>query len=135
LFLAWAALAVLTSSCGKGGRKEVYPVRGQVFDGNGKPAVNALVIFHPADGDDKDTNKPRATVDEKGAFTLTTYENGDGAPEGEYVVTVEWRPRKKSPFDREGDDVFGGRYSNPKTSTLRARVQKEPTELKPFKLD
>jgi hypothetical protein len=131
-FLALAGV-VLLSGCGQGGRKPVYPARGQVFDGNNKPAAGALVIFHPV-GDD-DPNKPRGYVDDKGNFTLTTYEEGDGAPEGEYVVTVEWRPKKKTPYDPEPPDKLQGRYANRKTSRLRATVEKrQQNEIKPLRV-
>jgi hypothetical protein len=134
LFLACTGLTLAACACGKG-QKEVHPVEGQVLDANDQPAAGALVIFHPVKADDPDLNKPRAYVDDKGHFSLTTYEKEDGAAEGDYVVTVEWRPRKKTPFDKAGKDQLEGRYSNPKTSSLRATVDKGPTTLKPFKVE
>jgi hypothetical protein len=123
------------SSCGKGGRKPVYPVRGKVLDRNNKPAAGALIVFHPVNAGPDDLDKPRAYVDDNGAYSLTTYEQGDGAPEGEYVITIEWRPKKKTPYDREPEDMLQGRYSKPKTSKLRARVEKqEMNDLKAFHL-
>jgi hypothetical protein len=110
-------------------------VEGQVLDAEDKPAAGALVIFHPVKADDQDLNKPRGYVDDNGRFSLTTYEKDDGAPEGDYIVTIEWRARKTSPFDKEGGDQLAGRYSNPKTSTLRATVDKGSTNLKPIKVE
>jgi hypothetical protein len=133
--LACASLALLTCSCGKNGRQEVYPIEGQVFGANDLPAAGALVIFHPVEPLQGDVDKPRGYVDDNGSFTLTTYEKDDGAPAGEYIVTVEWRPKKTNPFEKEKGDRLQGRYSNAKTSPLRATVQKEPTKLKPFKLE
>src|SRR5262249_32068836 len=101
------ALLLLTSGCGNG-QKEVYPVEGQVLDAEDKPAAGALVIFHPVKADDQDLNKPRGYVDDNGRFSLTTYEKDDGAPEGDYIVTIEWCARKTSPFDKEGKDQLAG---------------------------
>jgi hypothetical protein len=128
---ACALLALLLSSCGKG-RKALYPVTGRVLDGDNQPATGALVIFHPVGADDQDPNKPRAYVDDQGSYTLTTYEKDDGAPAGKYVVTVEWRPKKQQPFGPAPEDRLRGRYSNPKTSKLRAEVKEGPTQLEPF---
>jgi hypothetical protein len=128
--LACAALAL--AGCGQGGRKPVHTVTGKVLDGNKKPAAGATLLFHPVKPDPGDPAKPVGLTDEQGIFRLTTYEKGDGAPEGEYVVTVEWRPPKKTPFDPEPADRLAGRYANPKTSRLRARVEKQATELPPF---
>jgi hypothetical protein len=125
-WLVAAGAAVLLSSCGQGGgRKPVYPVRGRVVAGD-KPAVGALVIFHPVGAGDAELVKPVGYVGEDGWFSLTTYEEGDGAPEGEYVATVEWRPRSANPFDanKQGADRLKGRYNDPRTSKLRFKVEK-----------
>jgi hypothetical protein len=123
-----AALALLPSC--SDGRKAVYPTQGQVLDAKNKPAVGALVILHPKDGE-ADPNKPRGYVEEDGSFHLTTYREHDGAPEGEYIVTVEWRTPRKTPFDPEGDDRLQGRYSNPKTSKLSVKVEKGAENVLP----
>ena len=127
LLLILASIVPVLCSCGKAGRKPVYPVHGQVFDANNRPATGALVIFHPVQMSDPRPLKPLAYVDEKGSFALTTYENGDGAPEGEYVVTIEWRPKTTNPFaaNKEGEDRLHGRYRDPKTSKLRFKIEKQ----------
>jgi hypothetical protein len=124
-WLAVLILALLASSCA-GGRKPVFPVRGQILDAGKKPAVGALVIFHPVPADLKDPTKPVGRVREDGTFSLTTYKEGDGAPQGEYVITITWTPPKKSPFDAEGKDQLTGRYANPERSSLRFTVEKKP---------
>jgi hypothetical protein len=118
-------LAMLASSCGNG-RKPVFPVHGQVLDAKQKPAVGALVIFHPVNADPKDPLKPLGKVDENGRFTLTTYREGDGAPTGEYVITITWPTPKKTPFDPEGGDQPRGRYANPERSSHRFTVENKP---------
>src|SRR5262245_33897119 len=111
------------AGCGSG-RRAVHPVRGQVFAGKDKkPATGAMVMFHPVRPDDGPVYKPNGYVDGQGRFTLTTYEEGDGAPAGEYVVTLEWLPPRKSAFAPEGSDRLKGAYRDPKTSNLRFAVQ------------
>jgi hypothetical protein len=135
VFLLVAAALVSLPACGKGGRKPVYPVHGKVLDGSNKPAVGALVVFHPVNATDDDPNKPRGYVEEDGSFALTTYDKGDGAPEGEYVATVEWRPPRKTPFEPDPGDKLNGRYSDPKKSPHRFKVEKGAgNELPPIKV-
>jgi hypothetical protein len=130
--LAVAALALLGPSCGKGGRKPVFPVEGRVLVGK-QPAAGALVIFHPVE-DDGDPNKPRARAGEDGTFSLTTYAEGDGAPAGEYVVTVEWPAPRKTPFEPEGRDRLAGRFRDPRVSKIRFAVEQGPNRLPPIEL-
>lgn len=134
VFFIPAGLSVLLASC-SGGRQAVYPVDGKVFDSNDQPATGALVVLHPVNASGDVPTKPVGHVDDKGSFSLTTYANGDGAPEGTYVVTIEWRPAKTNPFQRAGTDRLGGKYSNPKSSPLRVEITKGGNHLKPFKLE
>ena len=135
LFLV-AGVALCLPSCGSG-RKAVYQVHGQVFAKNGQPAADAFVVFHPVDAADGDAHIPSAYVNEDGSFSLTTYTQGDGAPVGEYIVTIEWRPRVKSAFDpnRHGRDKLEGRYSNVAKSKLRFTIEKKSSDLPPIQLD
>jgi hypothetical protein len=78
---------------------------------------------------------PRATVGPDGRFTLTTYEKQDGAPEGDYVLTIQWY----KPV-RQGNDVVGGpnvipvKYGVAKTSDLSVRIAAGENQLKPIQL-
>jgi glycine/D-amino acid oxidase-like deaminating enzyme len=120
-------------SCARTSHRPVYPVRGQVFV-QGKPAVQARVTLHPVDP--TDTARPSAVVEEDGSFRFSTYLAFDGAPAGEYVVTVEWpsAARKQDELNA-GLDLLQGRYSDPKKSPLRVRVREEQNELEPFRLN
>lgn len=117
-------LAFFITSCSGKSRKPVFPVHGQVFDKDNKPAFGALVIFHPVDNSDPNSVKPLARVDEKGNFTLTTYEKNDGGPEGEYAITIQWRQPAANPFsgEKESSDRLKGRYNDPKTSALKFKI-------------
>jgi hypothetical protein len=125
--------AVLATGCGGKGRKPVFPVKGTVVDASNKPAANALLVFHPADP--KTSPRAVATTDSSGAFTLTTYDQGDGAAADEYTVTIQWPTPKKTPLGAEGPDRLKGRLSNPATSTIRFTVeQKSQNEVPRIKL-
>ncbi len=60
-------------------RLPVYPVRGEVFY-QGKPAEGAQVLLLPANDSDLQVPRPHGQVGQDGAFVLTTYRAGDGAP-------------------------------------------------------
>jgi hypothetical protein len=138
LCFVYCATALLLSACASDGRKPVYPTHGQVFDKQHQPAVGALVVFHPAAADDADLNKPRAYVEEDGSFALTTYTQGDGAPEGEYIVTVVWPAAGASPFgpNKQGADRLKGRYASAKDSKLHFKVEKQAENvLQPIQLE
>ena len=62
----------------------------------GKPAEGVQVFFHPLDASQRGI--PRGVTDAEGRFQLRTYHDGDGAPAGEYTVTVYWpaRPIRRS---------------------------------------
>jgi hypothetical protein len=63
-------------------------------------------------------------VDDKGEFVLTTYKNADGAPAGDYVVTITRPATKRTPLDRDGGDLLRGRYGDPANSKITFTVQK-----------
>jgi hypothetical protein len=131
--LTVAALAALCCSSCQGG-KRFYPVRGTVL-ANGKPAYGVLIALHPEDDTGPKALRPSATVRPDGSFEMKTYLHAeqvvkDGAQAGKYVVTCVWWPLDRSGYGGENlPDKLKGRYSNPKTSTLRAEVPEGPTEL------
>jgi hypothetical protein len=110
---------------GCSGRKTVYPVRGKVLNADGKPAVGAMVVFHAIGADKPDPNKPVGRVNEEGEFHVTTYKEGDGAPAGEYGVTIVWIPPKKTPLDPEGSDLLRGSYNDPANPKVKFTVEKK----------
>jgi hypothetical protein len=125
---------LLALGCSGGGSKAVYPVQGQAFKGS-QPLVGAIIALHPLGGEDKeDRTRPNGTVADDGSFQLTTYRPNDGAPEGEYAVTVIWldKPRgseligggesRGTPADR-----LKGAYATPATTKLRATVKSGST--------
>jgi hypothetical protein len=129
-----AAAAALSGGCGDPARTPVYPVHGRVTAG-GKAVNKATVMFASADGADR-TLQPNTTTDADGRYALTTYKTDDGAPAGEYVVTVIWPgpprgPKKpldpsENPEDAPFADRLKGKYWPAQKSPLRATVKPEP---------
>ena len=141
----WAAgafcAAALLAGCGKKepGEKPVFPVSGAVFV-DGKPAKGAVVMFHPLPITPGrfDIVRSRGTVKDDGTFKLSTYKNDDGAPEGEYAVTVYWPGKKTGKADEDGTDLppdqLGLRFNDPAKTTLKAHVKAPETKLDPFQI-
>jgi hypothetical protein len=126
-------LALAAAGCGDG-RKRCYPVRGEIYI-DGKPALDALITLFPVDEADPNPVRPVGRAEESGAYVLSSYVSGDGAPAGEYIVIFEWRERSgllKNNFD--GRDRLGGKYANPKTSQYRVTIEKRPNDLPRYEL-
>jgi hypothetical protein len=102
---------------------------------NSQPAQGAVVILRPkaATGGTAEwpSGFPRATVEGDGSFTVGTYESADGAPEGEYVILVQW-PTAAAEMEEEtteSEDRLQGRYLDPEKSELAATIKPEPNDL------
>jgi hypothetical protein len=139
LRLTLAVVLVALASCSGRKTPKVYPVKGKILV-NGQPVKDCQVAFHRTSGGDP-ASQAMATglTDENGEFQLTSYYANDGAAEGEYVVTIEWRERSgltKSDFD--GPDQLGGAYAKAeKNKGLKGfvvQVGRQPLELPPFEL-
>jgi hypothetical protein len=146
LAAALLVAAMAASGCSKRPERPRVPTteaRGQVLL-DGKPLAGALVILHPqgvdkvtVDGAKEPVPDPsaRGVSQADGRFTLSTYDTGDGAAEGEYAVTVVHRPAKKTGESFEpGPNVLPPRYASAKTSGLRATIADGENELPPFAL-
>lgn len=116
-----AIISLLAATgCGKDdGRLPTYKAAGQVV-WNGQPLAHALVMLHP---EDPSLVPVQARTDETGAFTLTTYETGDGAPKGNFKVTVSYYPLVKNGNSYEpGPQVIPPKYADPKATELRVSI-------------
>jgi 5-hydroxyisourate hydrolase-like protein (transthyretin family) len=131
-----AVLAVCSAGCSKDGDIAVHPVHGQVLL-DGKPLAQAIVTFHAQAGSAHKLS-PSAQTDAEGRFELTSFQTGDGAPEGTYAVTLTCfraaAGRKVSEGDESARNVVPVRYANPATSKLTAVVKPGENELEPFKV-
>lgn len=111
------------------GRRPTYPVKGKVLF-EGTPAANAQVAFHYIDPATKKTARlADAFVEADGTFVLTTYNAYDGAPAGDYVVTVVQRQPWADAQGRPGKDLLPERYGKPETTDLRATIANKPNDL------
>jgi hypothetical protein len=135
--LAMLLVALGLSACSGGTvpLKPVYPVSGKVFYRQ-QPAPGAVVTFAPAkDPDAKEwpTGYPHAEVQADGSFKVATYGTDDGAPAGEYTVTIVWIAGER---DREYDK-FKGRYANQQKSKFKVEVKADAggTVVPSYQLD
>ncbi|MHC2070665.1 hypothetical protein ACYFX5_24600 [Bremerella sp. T1] len=90
-----------------------FPVSGTVSY-NGEAPVGAYVILNPLplENTQWDTLIPRGRVEEDGTFQVQSYEKNDGAPPGEYAVTMVWTgfpDRNVKP----GRDRWRGKFNKP----------------------
>jgi hypothetical protein len=133
--LAAVALVLLPLSCGPK-RPPLFPVNGQVSF-KGKPTPGALVVFNLVDNKDPRAPRPSGYVQADGSFSLRTYPGTEGAPEGEYTVSIVWTDPKDIP-DRSTSEVpnkLPAIYANPRTSKLHAKVQPGADNRPTFRLE
>jgi hypothetical protein len=136
------ALLLGAAGCG-GGKPPTLPVTGKVVFNQTEPAAGALVVFHPSDPEleKRIGGKPFARVGEDGTFTLTTYAQDDGAPAGDYGVTVDYRAParevKLSISDGGGSGALKvkEKYANPQSPVLRATVKQGEPNTFTFDVD
>jgi hypothetical protein len=132
-------LALVAAGCRRSDRSKdwlpVHPTSGTVTV-KGKPAEGAKIIFHPLNPADGKTVYPFARVGADGAFRLTTYASNDGAPAGEYAVTIVWPAPPENPDDEPfgGPDQLKGAYANPKKPLLKATVKEGDNPLPSFEI-
>jgi hypothetical protein len=131
LTLVWVGWMVGCSR--KSGEFELHSVTGQVVWA-GKPLIGAEVTLHPIKA--TPTEILKATSEEEGRFTLKTNHTKEGAPEGEYAVTVHlWSVnRGKGETDSQIVNRLPVKYSNPQTTPFHISVRPGSNELKPFEL-
>ncbi len=131
LIIVSACISCVLMGCSKGEQRlPTHQVVGKVLrKGAGLP--NATVVFHAKDSA-KGFFKPRATTNANGEFVLTTYESGDGAPAGEYEVTLEqWiflNPEVGA------TNRLPNKLGVPSTSGLKATVAKTANSIPAFEL-
>ena len=138
------AFSLSLAGCGSDrGQLEPQPVVGQVII-NGEPAAGCIVAFIPSDPQRKAQFRSGGITDENGFFQLTTFETDDGAPVGDYGVTLRWEasdwPGKEEemqldPVQPVGPDRLQGKFASPEKSQLTVTVVEGENKLEPFRLD
>lgn len=125
--------AVLVAGCsGNSGpaRKTTFKVTG-TLEVNGQPPMSPMQIeCHNAAGmDTKMPSVSQAISEPEGTFEISTYEKGDGIPAGEYTLTVTWRVFNTMSMMYSGEDRLGGKYADPKTSTIKFTIKDQAVDL------
>ena len=124
------------AGCGQGGpdRIPVFKTAGRITFNN-QPAGGAFLVLHPKDAATPNAPRPTAHVKADGTFEPTTFDSADGAPAGEYVLTVEWR---KLVNDRgewaPGPNLLPARYSDPARSDVVVKIAAGQNDLPPIAL-
>ena len=126
--LAW--IVVAAAGCDQG--PSLYPVRGHLIIG-GQLAGNASIALHWRSKGGQPVAPggipylPVAVTGPDGSFSVMTLRQNDGAPPGEYAVTLHW-PDASVPFDEcecpdpKLHDRLRGLYSDPTTSPLTVKI-------------
>ena len=129
-------LMLIAIGCGQPqepGPRVVYPARGTATF-RGRPIPDATVRLHPIapPSDGKPVFVPRGRVGENGEFVVTTYRPGDGAPAGEYGISLSWQGSLKG-IDEELEDRLPERlprkYTSPRSSGLKVVITKGDNQL------
>jgi hypothetical protein len=131
--LAALGICLLAASCGPklpGNVKPTFPVKGELLV-DGKAVADVAIACENVQG--VDTTNPTmssARTAADGKFAFSTYKEGDGLPEGEYVLTFTWREYSNVKHNFVGPDKLKGRYKDPKESKVRVKVEKgKPADL------
>ncbi|MFO0880571.1 MAG: metallophosphoesterase [Gemmataceae bacterium] len=107
--------------------RPTHPVTVQVVL-KGQPVAGAYVVFS---GAGKEPRQPRADgyTSSDGTTKLSTYKAFDGAPVGEYIVTVEQRKPLFLPDGKRGPNQLPAAYAEGKTSPLKAEIKSGSNKL------
>lgn len=130
--VALALLCVtLVSGCGPSEKRvPVTPVSGKVSF-NGEAPVGATILLHSSSSDERDY-VPTATVAQDGTFKVTTYDEADGAPVGEYVATITWP--KVTAEGARGPNVLPKKYEKKETSPIKLSVKDGGNQIPPIEI-
>ena len=111
-------LAFTTVGCGNKhpNEKQVFKIKG-IVTVDGKPVSDIQVALHDKAGpDNKKPTYPQGFTDAEGKIRISTYEEGDGAPGGEYNVTFAWQEFNLMTRSYGGPDKLNKKYADPKTT-------------------
>ena len=131
LFLSGIVI-VLAAGCARVADVPVYPVQAQVLL-NGDPLAEAGVVFHPLDQSQRSLS---AYSNAQGEIRLTTRQPNDGAPAGDYEITVEFRElvSEGDELVRNGPNLLPARYSHTATANLRCTIRPGLNQLESWRL-
>jgi len=131
--LKLAALCTCLVGCSGPKGPVCAPVKGAVTRG-GKPLAEAMVVLHRVGGDVEGHQKPMAYTDTSGNFILTTFKHNDGAPPGDYAITVELRALQTigEETTRTGPNTLPPKYAKPESSGIKYTVVDGDNQIPPI---
>jgi hypothetical protein len=117
-------------------RHEVFPVEGSVI-WKGKPLAEARIEFFPNGWKLKPfSGAPIAKTGPDGRFRVSSYNDGDGAPAGKYILTVVCQDpeakKQKKMFSTA--NILPKQYADPKTSGLEVEIGEGANVIPPLDL-
>ena len=126
------------AGCGSGGSAiPQFKVHGKVLS-HGEPAVGAIVVLHPVNKTGAASPyPPRGVVEKVGAFVVGSRTTNDGAPEGDYAVTIIW-PEDQDPkkqFDNTPPDRLKNRYNDATHAKWNIHVAAGTNTLEAFTVE
>lgn len=116
----------------------VFPVSGKVTLVGGEIPAGARLVFHAVNPSDplQAGVAPTAIVAQDGTYKVGSYEKEDGAPAGEYKVTITWEKLIETPEEvYNGPNVLPVDYSKEATTPVTVTVQSGPTEVPPIAIE
>jgi hypothetical protein len=112
-------------------RKQTSTVSGTISVDGIAPGSPVKVGCESVNGlDEKNPTVSWCMTDPDGAFSISTYEQGDGVPAGDYALTFVWGEMNPISMSYGGEDKLGGRYDTQEKSPTRFTVsQGKPVDL------
>jgi hypothetical protein len=96
-----------------------------------QPLAGAIVTLYPQGVAEPHATPSKAQTDTTGRFRVGTFADDDGAPAGEYVITVI-----RYPVQKQGDGGYTAgpndvpkKYASPKTTDLRVHLDDGKTDI------
>ncbi len=110
-------------------KKETFPVLGKLRL-DGKPVGGATVSFHAYNAETKKyAHVCDGLTDEAGKFVVTTYAKFDGAPAGEYTVTIVKTGKGYSDGEMPDKTQLPEKYATPETSAIKVAIKAGANDL------
>lgn len=104
-------------------KKETHPVSGKVAM-DGKPLSGVTVALHSFNTiTEKYVHTADGLSDDAGRFTVTTYTKFDGAPVGEYAVTVVKTGKGFADGETPEKTLLPEKYATPTTTPLKVTIK------------